>query len=827
MKASAALMGAALLVGFFQAPAPAQRNLAGASRTKLALERLNVLGSLMLIGAHPDDENTALLTYIAKGRHRRAAYLALTRGDGGQNLVGSEQGELLGLIRTQELLAARKIDGAEQFFTRAIDFGFSKTADETFDKWGHDTILADVVWTIRRFRPDVIGVTVTGGHGHHQAAGILTREAFAAAGDKTRFPEQLRWVEPWQPKRLIGGGMGGGGRGPQPGGAPGAGLRIDTGEYSPLLGFSYSEIAGMSRSMHRTQGVGAPERRGSASTTITVQAGEPATKDIFEGVDTTWSRLAGGAAVKSILQEASDTFIPEQPEKTIPLLLKARPLIASIKDPWATLKLQELDETIALCAGLFLDASADRYAVSPGESLQVSFEATNRSQFPLALTGVKLEGMAGAPAETFAPVALAYNQPDRRSLNVKIPPDQPYSQPYWLRKPGNGFVFTIDDQQMIGLAESPAVLSARFSVQAGSERIEFVRPVIRRYVDRAEGEMTRPLVVTPPVAVSIPESVVLFPDTGAKTVEVLLRSNGVGASGELRVEAPQGWRVQPGSASFKIAGAGEESALSFTVTPPADAVKAELRAVANVSGREISSGVRVIGYDGIPPQTIFPPSTARLVRTDVRTLARRVGYVMGAGDQVPQALEQLGCEVTLLSADDLARGDLSRFDAIVTGVRAYNVRSDLAANQQRLLDYVQAGGTLLVQYLTVGPFAGFGPYPIQIGSSRVTVEEAPITVLNPAHPLLNAPNKIGPADFAGWIQERGLNFASQWDQRYEPLFEANDPNESPQRGITLYTRYGKGAYVFTSLAMFRQLPAGVPGAYRIFANFLSAGKSAP
>jgi hypothetical protein len=332
--------------------------------------------------------------------------------------------------------------------------------------------------------------------------------------------------------------------------------------------------------------------------------------------------------------------------------------------------------------------------------------------------------------------------------------------------------------------------------------------------------------VTPPVAVSIPESVVLFPDTGAKTVEVLLRSNGAGASGELRVEAPQGWRVQPGSASFKIAGAGEESALSFTVTPPTDAVKAELRAVANVGGWEIANGVRVIGYDGIPPQTIFPPSTARLVRTDVRTLARRVGYVMGAGDQVPQALHELGCEVTLLGADDLARDDLSRFDAIVTGVRAYNVRSDLAANQQRLLDYVQAGGTLLVQYLTVGP-SGFGPYPIQIGSARVTVEEAPITVLNPAHPLLNAPNKIGPADFTGWIQERGLNFASQWDQRYEPLFEANDTNESPQRGITLYTRYGKGAYVFTSFSMFRQLPAGVPGAYRIFANFLSAGKSAP
>ena len=811
--------GVALILCLLQAPAPAQRNLAGAVQTKLALDRLTVLGSLLLVGAHPDDENAALLAYITRGRGARSAYLSLTRGDGGQNLIGSEQGELLGLVRTQELLAARRIDGGEQFFTRAVDFGFSKTSEETFAKWGHDAILADVVWTVRRFRPDVIAIGVSVGHGHHVAAGILAREAFTAAADKTRFPEQLRWVQPWQAKRLVTGGFGGGG-----GGTAAGGVRMDTGEFNPLLGFSYSEIAGMSRSMHRTQGMGAPERRGSSVIAMSLAAGEPSSGDVFDGIDTTWNRLAGGAAVAKILDEAAKSFVAEQPEKTIPLLVKARPMVAAIKDPWATLKLQELDEAIALCAGLYLDASTDRYAVVPGEILQVNFEATNRSRFPLALKGVKLEGMAGAPSQELAPVTLAYNQPDRRSLSITIPPDTPYSQPYWLRKPSNGFTYVVEDQELVGLAETPPILRARIRVQAGSEEIEYVRPVVRRYVDRVAGETTRPLVVVPLVAASISAPVVMFPDAKPKTVEVLLRANAANASGELMLQAPQGWRVQPVATPYRISAVGEETTLAFTVTPPAGAASGQLRASA--------SGMLVIEHADNPPQTLFPPVTAKLVRVDVRNLARRVGYVMGAGDEVPDALRQLGCEVTMLGTDDLARGDLTRFDAIVTGVRAYNVRADLAANQQRLLDYMQQGGTLVVQYITsdgrspANPL-GIGPYPIQIGRSRVTVEEAPVTFPNPKQVLLNAPNKISEADFQGWVQERGLNFPSQWDPRYEIVFESHDPGEEPLPGGNLYTRYGKGAYVFTAYDWFRELPAGVPGAFRIFANFLSAAKSAP
>lgn len=809
----------AAVLAIFAAPATAQRNIAGAVQTRLALERLETLGSLLLIGAHPDDENTALLASIARGRRARAAYLSLTRGDGGQNLVGSEQGALLGVMRTQELLAARRVDGAEQYFTRAVDFGFSKTADETFEKWGRETILGDVVWTIRRFRPDVIVTGVGAGHGHHQAAAILTREAFAAAADKTRFPEQLRFVEPWQAKRLIssGGGRGGGAAGP---------IQLDAGEYDPLLGFSYTEIAGMSRSMHRSQGFGSAERRGASIISATVISGEPAAGDIFSGVDITWSRLPGGAAVQPILREAAASFVPGQPDKTIGLLLKARPLVAAIKDPWAALKLRELDEAIALCAGLWLDAASDKTIVSPGGSLQVTVEAINRSRYPLTLKGVALEGMDGAGRRGEAPAQLAYNQPRRLTLQVTVPRNQPYSQPYWMRKRGNGFVYEVEDPLMIGVAETPPALRARIRIQAGAEQLEFLRPVVRRYVSRVEGETTTALVVAPLVAVEVSEPALVFPSAGAKSVEVLLRANAPGVSGEVRLQVPAGWRAEPASAPFRLSVADEETTAAFTVTPPAQNAVGELRAIAVVNGTGISHGMRIVAHGGIPPQTLFPPATARLVRTDARTLARRVGYIMGAGDEVPRALRQLGCEVVMLTPEDLARGDLSGFDAIVTGVRAYNVRPDLAANQQRLLDYVEAGGALVVQYLTAGP-PPFGPFPLRAGNSRVTVEEAPVTFLDPAHALLNAPNKIEPGDLRGWIQERGLNFLAEWDPRYQPLFQLSDPNEEPQRGATVFARYGKGAYVFTAFSWFRQLPAGVPGAYRMFANFLSAAKVAP
>jgi len=609
---------------------------------------------------------------------------------------------------------------------------------------------------------------------------------------------------------------------------------VDTGDYNPILGFSYGEIAGMSRSMHRSQGVGSPERKGSLRNSLVVIEGEPARNDLLDGVDTTWNRVPGGKPVGEVLAKAAGEFDPEQPEKLVPLLLEARRLLAKLKGPWVELKRQELNQTIALTTGLWLDVTADRYQAAPGATLNVEAMALNRSRVPMELTGFALDHQPWGESES--PRPLTYNQPQRLSpVRWKVPEGRAYSQPYWLRQPKAGDLYQIQAPALLGQADTPPELIGRFRIRIEDQEIEYTRPVVYRWVDRLRGERTRRIAVVPPISVSFSESSLVFPSPAARRVGVRLRANIQDAAGRLRLKLPDGWKAAPAARSFQLA-AGEEAVLDFEVTPPAGETQATAGAVASVGGREISTGTLVIGYEHIPPQTLSPPAAARLVRVNARTLARSVGYVMGAGDEVPDALRQLGCEVTLLGAADLATSDLSRFDAIVTGIRAYNVRPDLRAHQRRLLDYVKRGGTLIVQYNVLSrrrapgqpdPLANLGPYPFTVSRDRVTVEEAPMRFLDPGHPVLQTPNRITARDFDGWVQERGLYFASRWNERYQPLWEANDPGERPLAGGTLYTRHGKGAYIFTALAWFRQLPAGVPGAYRIFANFLSAGKAAP
>lgn len=808
----------------------AQRNLAGTAELRIALDKLQVLGSVLYIGAHPDDENTALMAYFARGRLVRTAYLSLTRGEGGQNLIGTELGERLGLIRSEELLAARRIDGAEQYFSRAIDFGYSKTAEETLRFWGHDTTLADMVWIIRRFQPDVVALRFSGtgrdGHGHHQASAMLAREAFTAAADRNRFPEQLKYTEVWQAKRLLWNAFVSADEKTR--------LTAEIGEYNPVLGFSYTEIGGMARSMHRTQGFGAAERKGAARNYLVHVAGDPASKDIFGGIDLTWHRVKGGTEVGELLAKAAAALKAETPETIVPLLLEARRAMRRLDDAWATRKLEELDHAIALAAGLWLDATAERETAAPGTELKLTATALNRSRIPMHLVEVTFNG--ASPASS-APSDLTYNTAVTRHAVWKVPADRPYTQPYWLAEPPRTGAYTVADQKLVGQAESPAALSARFKLRVDSEVIEYTRPVVYRWVDRVRGELTRPLVVAPPVAVLLGETHMLFPNADSRRAEVRVKAvRATGAAGEIRLSLPQGWTATPASRNFELSTAGEQTTVTFDIQPPAAASRGTLRATAVVEGQEVSVGYETIQHDHIPPQTLFPPAVADLVRADVRNVAKSIGYVMGAGDEVPKALEQLGCRVTLLTPDDLAGGDLSVYDTIVTGIRAYNVRADLRANQKRLLAYVSGGGTLVVQYnvLEGGFLAGdpravdhIGPYPIRISRDRVSVEDAPVTLPHPDHPLLAAPNRIEPADFEGWVQERGLYFASEWDQHYQPLFESHDPGEPPRLGGTLYTRYGKGAYVFTGYSWFRQLPAGVPGAFRIFANLIGAGKVAP
>ena len=828
MRTHSAKSLAVSLCCLLAAPLLAQAPFSGTPAIEQSLKKLTVLGSVLMIAAHPDDENTAILAYYARGRHMRTGYLSLTRGEGGQNLIGPEQGDLLGLIRSHELLAARQIDGAEQFFTRAIDFGYSKTPQETFEKWGHELVLSDVVWVIRRFRPDVVILRFSGtprdGHGHHQVSAIVGKEAFFAAADPSRFPEQLKYVKPWKARRLLFNSFSFTPQQEKDAAATPGRIEVDLGEYNPVLGASYNQIAGMSRSMHRSQGMGASQRPGPSRNFLVPLAGDPPIKDAFDGIDTSWGRVPGGDEIGRILADAVRGFEPDHPERTIPVLLKAHPLIAAIHDPWAERKLKELNEAIALCSGLWLDANADRYDVLPGSKVTVSYTALNRSPFPMTLDSLTLEGMGGEVHADTHHAELNSDHPVNAQIEDKVPEDQPYSQPFWLREPRKGDTYTISDQRLIGLPDDPPLLSLHFEIEAGGQMLDLVRPVRHRYIDRVEGEQTRALTVVPPVALNLPQDMVLFPNTASRPVDIAVRADEPKARGNVRLTLDPGWSAVPDARPFEQSEAGQQQPLTFEVKPaPGPDPPAELHAVAHVGNRDIGVGMLVISHPPLPPLTVFPPAVVKLVRADVRVTAHKIGYVMGAGDEMPDAIRQLGCQVTLLTASDLEQGDLSEFDAIVTGVRAYNTRADLRANLPRLLDYARNGGTLIDQYnVTDNNLVPMGPYPFKISHDRVSVEEAPVKFTNLSNRLLSTPNEITQKDFDGWIQERGLYFASEWDSRYQTVLESNDPGEKPLAGGMLYARYGKGVYIFSGYSWFRELPAGVPGAYRFFANMLSA-----
>jgi LmbE family N-acetylglucosaminyl deacetylase len=874
-KASHSAVIALLLCAFFVLPLRAEEEfLQGTPSIRYALAKLNVLGSVLMIGAHPDDENNAVLTWLSRGLKMRTGYLACTRGEGGQNLLGQEQGALLGVVRTQELLAARRDDGGSQYFTRAIDFGFTTSVEETMSDWGHDRTLADIVWVIRQQQPDVIILSFSGtpsdGHGHHQASAILGKEAYEAAGNPSRFPEQLKWVQPWHARRLLrtrfaplnppvgrGGGRGegrGDGRGAGSNPAAGAGrgpgrgpdpfpnqpvITVETGDFDPVIGRSYREISVISRSEHRSQGQGAPIAYGSAENLLSFVAGEQPRKAVFDGIDTSWTRVPGAGRTGELLAKAQREFDDLHPEKTVAALLEARPAIAVLAragQVWASWKLQEIDEAIALCAGLHVEAQADAPDYVPGASAKVSLTALNRSPLPIVLAGVHLSGWGDADAQV-RNKSLEYNKPDVTTTPLQIPAQQPWSQPFWLREPHEAGSYNIPDQTLIGRADILPEVVARFDFTLNSAPFSLTRALHYRAADPSKGEYIRPVVVEPPFAIDLPAQNFVFPTGAARDLSLQIRALAANQSGEVRLQTPAGWKVSPATAPFSLKEAGLAQEIRFRLTPPATAVTGLFKVIAKSAAVEIATGVDVIPYSHIPAQTVLIPAEGKLSAAALKVLAHRVGYVMGSSDKVPDALRQMGCEVDLLNEKDLGSGNLAAYDAIVTGVRAYSVRPDLRAAQQRLLDYARNGGTLIVQYnngadarissSVAEALDHLGPYPFTFGrdDARVTDETAPVKILLPNSPLLNVPNKITAADFEGWVQERGLYFSNKWDSKYETPLETHDKGNPELPGGMLYTRYGKGVYIFTAYSWFRELPAGVPGAYRIFANLISAGKA--
>jgi len=808
------VVGAALAVfllgnaGFAQAPATIN-----SGDIYLRMKKLNVLGTVLYIAAHPDDENSRLIAYMAKDRLYRTAYMAMTRGDGGQNLIGDEQGVELGLIRTQEMMAARRMDGAEQFFARAFDFGFTKSTEEALSTWNKEKILSDVVWVIRRFQPDVIITRFPedsrAGHGHHSASAVLAHEAFSAAADPSKFPEQFKYgVKPWQAKRILWNGFNFGG--------VAAGMeslvKIDVGGYNPILGKSYGEIAAESRTNHKSQGAALTPARGQSMEYFNPVAGEPAHDDPMDGVVTTWSRVEGGEKISGMVDQLLQDFSLMHPEKSVPALVGVYKAIGQLKDGyWKTQKLKEVQQLIESCSGLWLEAVVrGPYAVQ-GDSLSVGIVVNNRLGAPIAVSGVSVDGFDTAWRQQL--------EGDRNYSflhSIYVSTQHPVTQPYWLAEPMSPGSFNVKDQQLIGNPLSAPAYEVKFRLVVGGAEMVFTRPVLYKYTDAVKGELYQPLTILPPATASFDPGLVLFTDKEHKSFWVEATDHtGRGKLPSMQLTSTPDLTVQASGGSL----AGGFSWQAQPVSGVAGTKTANL-----LFGKDSALELKTIAYDHIPRIDYFRPAVEKFVMADVRTAGHRIGYIEGAGDKVPQALQQMGYEVVPLKERDVTAANLRQFDAVVTGVRAYDVHGWLMSRHDILMDYVKEGGNLVVQYNrdNLGRMnTNIGPYGFAVSNIRVTDERAQVNFLQPQHPVLNYPNKITDKDFDGWIQERGIYFAGQTDPAYQAVLSMKDPGEQEQKGSLVVANYGKGTFVYTGLVFFRELPAGVPGAYRLMANIIA------
>ena len=800
-----------------------------------AIKKLNFLGSALYIAAHPDDENTRLISYLSNHVQANTAYLSLTRGDGGQNLIGTELKELLGVIRTQELLAARKLDGGKQFFTRANDFGYSKHPDETLAIWNKQEVLADVVWTIRNFKPDIIinrfkHDTPGSTHGHHTSSAVLSYEAFDLVGSEKSFPEQLKYTDVWQPKRLY---MNTswwfyGSREKFAKADKTRMLSVDAGVFYPHLGMSNGEIAMISRAQHRCQGMGRALNRGTQTEYLEVLKGEVPTnkEDLFDGVNTTWSRLKGGAPIGDKISKIISNFNFETPANSIGSLVEVYQMIDKLEDSnWKETKIEEIKEIILQCSGLYASVTASSYSAVKGEEVELTYEFTNRSNASLELLDVSVTGYK---KDTTLNLVLNPNEENKFYTKVQIPLTASTSNPYWLNDKGTLGMYAVKDQKERGQPESPSAMEVAYNLKINNVSIPFSTTVNYKSVDPVEGESFRPFAIIPEVSVSIVDDVIIFADQANKTVEVKVQSGKAGVEGKLSLTLPSGWKSDPIQFDISLSKKEETQNFKFKLIPPKTQSEETLQAVVEIAGKKYVNEVVWIDYDHIPVQTIEMPNSAKIVKLAIEKKGSKIGYIMGAGDKIPESLKQIGYEVQLLEDVDMTNENLKKFDAIICGIRAYNTREKMKFHQSKLMDYVKNGGTYIVQYNTAHRLKvkseELGPYPFKVSRDRVAVEEAEVRLLAKEHPVLNVPNKITEKDFENWVQERGLYFPSEWDEKYTPILSSNDPGEPARNGGLLVAEYGKGYYIYSGYSWFRELPAGVPGAFRLFANMISIGK---
>ena len=819
------VISAILTFGFFSIASSAQQvRPAKSSEIYRDLKTLKHIPKVLYLAAHPDDENTGLLSWLINEQNVETGYLSLTRGDGGQNLLGTEQGAALGLIRTHELLEARKLDGAQQFFTRAIDFGFSKNTDDTFKQWDADSITADVVWVIRKFRPDVIicrfPPTAAAGHGQHAASAVVAEKAFKLAGDKNAFPSQLKYVDVWQPKRLLWNTFRFGATNT----TSESQLKVNVGQYDAQLGMGYGELAGLSRSLHKSQGAGTQSVAGLRTEYFSPVLGDVAKISLFDRIPMNWSDKGVGD-IDELIDIVLLSFDYNHPDKSLHSLLMLRKRIAALQDVNLRKdKLAVIDKIILSCTGFMGEVVTNQAEAIAGNSYNFRLNVISRSSEPVILEQVNWINQTDNLNRRVSGDSLLTIE-----RKIQIPANSSITEPYWLEKQAkNAATFSVANDTLIGLAENESALNVSLLLKIENEKFTVKLPLSFKKLDPVKGDVVEQLRIVPALDLSFIEPVYFAKEKEALSVTMRLKANK---------------NINYGKVSFKI---GNTEIKSFTginlaentvtiksfLIPAEDLAKIKasqnkLEAVFSSESNEFNKGQVLIQYPHLPSLQYFVPATTWLIKGDVKVLAKRIGYIQGAGDLIPEFLRQAGLQVDVLSeADILNPTKLASYDAVVTGVRVINTEKRIKNWQTALKTYVENGGTIVMQYNTTQDMAlqDFGIYPFNIGGKRVTEENATVKFLVPNHKLLNYPNKITAEDFSNWVQERGAYFPDKWDDQYEPLFEMNDAGEEPLKGSTLYAKYGKGNFIYTPLAFFRQLPAGNVGAARLFFNFISAGK---
>ncbi|MCW2121040.1 PIG-L family deacetylase [Flavobacterium sp. 7A] len=794
------------------------------------IQKLNFLGSVLYIAAHPDDENTKLISYLSNEKKAQTAYLSLTRGDGGQNLIGPELREQLGVIRTQELLEARKIDGGQQFFSRANDFGFSKNPEETLQIWNKKQVLADVVWAIRKFQPDIIinrfdHRTSGNTHGHHSASALLSVESFDLTNNTKAYPEQLAYVKPWQVKKLF--------FNPSywfygsqekfDAADKSTFLSFDTGVYYTNLGKSNAEISALSRSSHQSQGFGSTGTRGVDLEYLEPIKGLPSNtkSDLFAGIDTTWNRIDGGKPIGDLITKIIAKYDFTNPSKSIPSLVKAYEMIQLLeKSNWKIIKSEEIKNCIANCAGLYLEAVASQPEASPGETVQLTIEAINRTD-----AKILLESITTFPDQVTLSQnkSLGNNIDTKFSAVVSIPSSADFTEPYWLKETGTLGMYVVKDQENIGIPDIIRNNYVCFNLKIDGLELPLKRPIVYKYNHPAKGEMYQYLDIVPEVSTSFEEKVILFNTDKSKEIAVVVKSGKDNLKGELQLELPKNWIVTPDKFAVALSKKGTEKVFHFQVTPPKEAGEIFAKSALIVNGKKYSSEQVNIEYPHITKQQILQPAVSKFIKLDINIGPQKIGYIMGAGDAVPASLLQMGYDLIFLDPEEITAESIASFDVIITGIRAYNTIESLVNKQQLLFDFVKKGKTMIVQYNTPSLLKGvqLAPYPLTLSTNRVTEENADVVFLAPDHAVLNYPNKITKKDFIGWTQEQGLYYPSAYDAAFTPILSSHDTGEQDLDGALLIAPYGKGYYVYTGLSFFRELPQGVSGAYRLMANIIS------